>query len=408
MRQLLHLLPQIRDALNVAMFVTVVPFLAHAAGISEPGTDEVTYVHDVIDRGPLSIHVVKVARASKQLELHSTQGKGLLLGVGSLSDQVKTLPADLGEPIAAINGDYAKAGLQYAAHPLGLQIMRGELVTAPGANVCFWVGADGSPHGGEVQAKFSLTWPDGRVTPAGLNDTRSASSAMIYSSAFGRSAGTSKGREIILERDGPTRWLPLPPGETIQARVREVREEGNTALSPETLVISLDPRLLKSVPAVEKGALIKISTACSPSLQGVKTALAGGPLLIQSGKVLSFKNGQESYLERHPRTAIGWNDQTIFMVVVDGRQKKLSIGMTLPELAAYLIKLGCREAVNLDGGGSSTFWYRGKVVSSPCEGRERPMVNSLVLVRKPDGAIKTAVGHAPAPGSSSGANNISQ
>ena len=83
---------------------------------------------------------------------------------------------------------------------------------------------------------------------------------------------------------------------------------------------------------------------------------------------------------RHPRTAIGWNHDYIFLVEVDGRQADLSVGMTLPELAAYMIKLGCDHAMNLDGGGSATLWARGNVMNSPSEGRERPAANTLVLV----------------------------
>ena len=57
--------------------------------------------------------------------------------------------------------------------------------------------------------------------------------------------------------------------------------------------------------------------------------------------------------------------------------------MTLDELASYLVKLGCVEALNLDGGGSSTLWFDGSVRNSPCDGYERPIANSLVVVQQP-------------------------
>ena len=56
--------------------------------------------------------------------------------------------------------------------------------------------------------------------------------------------------------------------------------------------------------------------------------------------------------------------------------------MTFPELADYMAKLGCDEALNLDGGGSATFWLYGQVVNSPSEGHERETANGLVVVRK--------------------------
>ena len=86
--------------------------------------------------------------------------------------------------------------------------------------------------------------------------------------------------------------------------------------------------------------------------------------------------------EKHPRTALGWNDRYFYLVAVDGRQKHLSIGMTLNELAQYMISLGCREAMNLDGGGSSTLWLLDGVVNSPSDEEERSVANALILVRK--------------------------
>lgn len=86
--------------------------------------------------------------------------------------------------------------------------------------------------------------------------------------------------------------------------------------------------------------------------------------------------------ERHPRTAVGWNGRCLFLVEVDGRQKNLSVGMTLDELAKLLTKLGCEEAMNFDGGGSATLWYDGQVRNSPCDRMEREIANCLVIVKK--------------------------
>ena len=97
-------------------------------------------------------------------------------------------------------------------------------------------------------------------------------------------------------------------------------------------------------------------------------------------------------VERHPRSAIGWNATHFLLVEVDGRQKGVSEGMTLDEFANWLVKLGCGEAMNLDGGGSATLWYEGKVVNSPCEGRERPIANSLVVLRKTTAAGSATAG----------------
>jgi exopolysaccharide biosynthesis protein len=105
-----------------------------------------------------------------------------------------------------------------------------------------------------------------------------------------------------------------------------------------------------------------------------------------------------SMLERHPRSAIGWNGQYYFLVEVDGRQASLSVGMTLAELAACLARLGCEEAMNLDGGGSATLWFAGAVRNRPCDGHEREIANALLVVKQ------LPVTGVPA-GAGAGANN---
>ena len=83
---------------------------------------------------------------------------------------------------------------------------------------------------------------------------------------------------------------------------------------------------------------------------------------------------------RHPRSMIGWNDNYLYFIVVDGRQLS-SIGMTYPEMAALVKEYGCTEAVELDGGGSSTLWAMGKILNSPSDGRPRAIANGLILFR---------------------------
>jgi exopolysaccharide biosynthesis protein len=100
--------------------------------------------------------------------------------------------------------------------------------------------------------------------------------------------------------------------------------------------------------------------------------------------LMSVPYSIRSRFERHPRTAMGWNEDYFYLVQVDGRQRDLSMGMTLAELSEFMLKqLRCTDALNLDGGGSSTFWADGSTRNNPCEGRERELANALLVVRKP-------------------------
>jgi exopolysaccharide biosynthesis protein len=138
--------------------------------------------------------------------------------------------------------------------------------------------------------------------------------------------------------------------------------------------------------------VLEISTATTPSLKGVKTAIAGGPALIRDGKPFSGKEPSEGFgqnyaerskYERHPRSAVGWSSTHVYFVTVDGRQPRLSMGMRLAELAEYMQKLGCTEAMNLDGGKSAQMWMSGQIMNSPCQG-EDTVANSLLVLRKPE------------------------
>ena len=94
--------------------------------------------------------------------------------------------------------------------------------------------------------------------------------------------------------------------------------------------------------------------------------------LIKAGKIditWQQETASKSFAEmRHPRTAVAkLKDGKFLMITVDGRQPGVSVGMNLRELAEYLHSLGATDAMNLDGGGSTTMYVDGKLVNSPSD-----------------------------------------
>jgi exopolysaccharide biosynthesis protein len=139
--------------------------------------------------------------------------------------------------------------------------------------------------------------------------------------------------------------------------------------------------------------VLQISTTTTPDLKGVKSAISGGPAVIQDGKPFSQRTpppgisgdySQRSRYERHPRSAVGWSPTHVYLVTVDGRQPGLSEGMKLAELAEFMAGLGCTEAMNFDGGKSAQIWLNGRIMNSPCQG-EDTVANSLLVIRKAEG-----------------------
>jgi len=116
-------------------------------------------------------------------------------------------------------------------------------------------------------------------------------------------------------------------------------------------------------------------------LSGVHNAVGGFGLVVQDGVNVGGDG------DRHPRTAVGIteDEQTMHLVVIDGRQPSHSIGATTAELGEWMIHLGSYDALNLDGGGSSTMVSKGsdgmaEVLNRPIHiipGNQRPVANHL-------------------------------
>lgn len=118
-------------------------------------------------------------------------------------------------------------------------------------------------------------------------------------------------------------------------------------------------------------------------------AIGGGPRIVKDGKDVAATNywaevfdaGGTAGLSRQPRTAIGiTGDNKLILLVCDGRNMRGSCGMTLSELAAKMISLGATDAMNLDGGGSSTFVGKdGEVLNRPSDsGTDGPVVQRKI------------------------------
>jgi hypothetical protein len=352
----------------------------------EPGIE---YLHHRIGDGPWSIHVVKVDRSGERFGLVSTLAQGHIEGLAGVHEQVESLGAAGGRPVAAINGDFfvIRPG-PYQGDPTGLHIVRGELISAP-AGTSFWLDAAGKPHLGPVTARFQATGPDGLDLAFSLNQERADDEAVLYTPTLGASTRTGPGLELVLERVGAGDWLPLRAGGRYQARIATHHTQGNARLTPQTMILSLGPTLAGKLRAPAPGAVIALDVQTTPDLTGVTTALGGGPVLLNAGQAPEWRPPQP----RHPRTVLGWNKEHFFLVVVDGRQESLSVGMTYPELAALMRRLGCTHAINLDGGGSSTLWLDGHIMNSPSDGHERRVANGLVVVSKEQNSNETQAGY---------------
>lgn len=120
----------------------------------------------------------------------------------------------------------------------------------------------------------------------------------------------------------------------------------------------------------------------------MKTAIGGGPVLVQNGEVMitheeELKFNGKAINDKHPRTCMGYtNDGYLIIMAIQGRFPGIAEGATLEQEAKLLKGLGCIEALNLDGGGSSCMLVNGKETISPSsKGVQRPLP-AVFLIKK--------------------------
>ena len=110
-------------------------------------------------------------------------------------------------------------------------------------------------------------------------------------------------------------------------------------------------------------------------------AVGGGPTLLRDGRIVLWGRPPDIG-GRQPRTAVGLcPGRKVLLVAIDGRSHA-SVGATLAEEARYMLALGARDAINLDGGGSTTMVIKGHVVNAPSDGAERCVSDALMVFAK--------------------------
>ncbi|MFK9090718.1 phosphodiester glycosidase family protein [Bacillus salipaludis] len=133
-------------------------------------------------------------------------------------------------------------------------------------------------------------------------------------------------------------------------------------------------------------AIIGDATVYEEMKDQLQEALGGNAILVKNGQIYQTP---QTGADKEPRTAVGIKaDGDVFFVVVDGRQEPYSSGISMPDLAQFMIDLGAVNALNLDGGGSSTFTTRElggdklEIDNQPSDRSERSVANSWLIVSK--------------------------
>jgi hypothetical protein len=237
----------------------------------------------------------------------------------------------------------------------------------------------------------------------GVDTARGREKVMLYTPSYNEdTAAAPGGLEWVLDRP-KGRVRSLGEGEHTTDALRVVsgpHKAGRTRIPSTGFVISFGGAVRPAALArLTRGARVSVDITYDP-LEGepkpwasAQDIVGGAGLLIRDGRDVldwSVEVFNKGFAEgRHPRTMIGdAADGTIWLVTVDGRQPQFSVGMTLEELRALSHRLGLVNALNLDGGGSTTMWVRegerSSVVNSPSDlAGPRKVSDALVVLSAP-------------------------
>ena len=150
-------------------------------------------------------------------------------------------------------------------------------------------------------------------------------------------------------------------------------------------VISGRGRYAELLNRVEVGERVRMHLATTPAWNNIRHAIGGGPRLVKQGRPHVTASPErfraDIALGATSRSAIALTERgELMLVAVETPPGEPGNGMTLAEFAQTLVKLGARDAMNLDGGGSVTVVQDNQVINNPCDGWTRAVSNALVVV----------------------------
>jgi hypothetical protein len=327
--------------------------------------------------GPVAIHVVTAPRPTGAYALKPVLSNGAIVGRDQVSSIQKGLSRDF--TVAGVNGDLFSWD---DGRPSSVLVRSGVLDHAPNPDrSSLGITQDGTLLVDKLRV-FGTWRGTSQRRPMDVNHPPGPNGASLYTPSWGPATPAGEGTvEAVI--------YPLPPttiGGDIAGPVIQIAQNGNTPIPAGGAVLvargTSAQRFLEEAP-VGTNAVFRILISPDWQTAGVTDMIGGGPVLVREGKPV-FRAGEQfttSQLARNPRTGVGQlADGRIVFVVVDGRRRGYSVGMTNFELAQTLVRLGAVTGFALDAGGSSTIAFDGTVLNRPSDGTERAVSECLCLL----------------------------
>ena len=357
--------------------------------------------------GGAAVYVAEMDRTASNLQFGVELANDQILGRETITGTTRRLMEKDVLPLAGVNGSFGirednrgRGGMMFNLH-----IQNGELVSistpldrwgysppSPWGETSFGVTPDGEFLLDRVKLNGELKIAGDTLPIEAVNQICDSSSpTVIYTSRFGRRTLTRRCYEFTLRQI----QLPLIGKYTSRFVVTAVNPRGNSIIPSDGIVLAIESREARNwTDKITRSTAGTLEIALTPKKwQQVQQGIGGNLRLVRDGKVepelIEFgeSRGGSSYrhrngASRHPRSALGFNDEKLFLIAIDGRQPGYSMGMTLYHMGTFFSELGIKHAINFDGGSSSTLWALGRVENSPAHGYERRIFNVAMIRAK--------------------------
>ena len=336
---------------------------------------------------PLKVSVMEVDLKNPYVQFETVLGSEKAVGCETPTSMVarNTLPGH--EVIGATNGDfYMTSPPAEVGMPRCGQLRRNEVVVNPVGSASFILDDQKRPYVDRINFQAQATHAGNTFRVHTVNMLRleyentGGNQTFLFTNSYGPSTyACSHGKLVLIAPKGePFAWRP---NAVEQCVVEEVIDAAGAITIPQGKAYmwmqGTDVTRAEAMHVGDEVSIsLRVSLASQPGLQvNFKESIGGSNhIIMRNGKY------EDAWDERHPRTMIGFTaDSTrMMLVVVDGRSLS-SAGVTMSEAFNIFTELGCANAVNLDGGGSTCMVVNDEVVNTPSDGPIRAVGNGCIL-----------------------------
>lgn len=335
----------------------------------------------------LFAHVLRLDRnaLSKDLSIEALQGGQYLADRASPNTIMKNETNTKRKVLAIVNGDFFDMAV--GGTMLGAMINNGRVIKTANNSWKLTYGMTKSNEFFIDELNYPITVGAENVIINEINGSRVANSLILYTTAKGEKSGANAFGSEILLRPLIGDWETLPSYENVVCEVVSMPTsvDGGLPIPKGHIVLSGhgSGRLLIDRNKIGDKLTIKVGKPKGKSgvTYDVKEAIGAAYLILSKGDVKTINSSSGNPGGKEPRTAIGHSDDYFYMVAVEGRSTK-SDGLTVTQLAHLLKHFDVKEAVNLDGGGSTMLAVGTDIYGQPAGTTWfRPVPNAFSIVK---------------------------